>query len=175
MIDDKPLDLSVPREQPFFEGHELLNKHHALQGLTAQQEMFCKLIFTGMPQVDAYRRAYRVEHATSETVSHMAKRAAKTPRVVARLNQLHAAWQQRASLDGLIRRDEIARGIASIAFNEAVKPGDRLRAYEMLGKIGGIDLFKPGDGGAKPEDLSLDQVEQLLLAKLKALKTVSPT
>ena len=155
----------------------ILRKDIALQGLTAQQEMFCKLLFTGVTQSDAYRQAYHCENASPQTVQHMASRAAQLPKILARMNQLQARWEQRASLDALIRRDEIARGIAEIAFSPVAKETTRLKALELLGKIAGIDLFKHRDAGANPDSvdqLSIEQIERKLGERLAQLKDITP-
>ena len=156
----------------------ILRKDVALQGLTAQQELFCKLLFTGVSRPDAYRQAYHCENASPQTVSQMALRAEQMPKVQARLRQLQARWEQRASLDALIRRDEIARGIAEIAFSATAKETTRLKALELLGKIAGIDLFKHRDASQDQDDLdamSIDAIEAKLSARIAQLKNVTPS
>lgn len=164
LIDDNPLGILDPA--------------FALQGLTAQQELFCKLLFTGVQQPDAYRQAYHCQNASPETVMHMASKAAKNPKVVARINQLQVRWEQRASLDALISRDEIARGIAEIAFNPIEKTVYRIKALDMLAKLAGIDLYKRADKAddedAQVDKLSIEQIEERLAKRIAQLKDVTP-
>lgn len=147
----------------------ILRNDYALQGLTPQQELFCKLMYSGVPRIDAYRKAYNCENSSSETVSRMANNAAQLPMVLARMSQLQAAWEGRASLDLLISKDEVQRGIAKIAFDETAKNADRLKAFDMLSKMLGLYRAEARD----PKDSSnetLAEVEAKLIAKVNELK-----
>lgn len=146
----------------------VLRNDHALQGLTPQQELFCKLMFSGVPQIDAYRKAYNCENAAPETVSRSAVSAAQRPMVIARMRQLQEAWEGRASLDALISKDEVQRGIASIAFDQTAKNADRLKALDMLAKM--LGLYRAGDAPKDDSNETLAQVEEKLLRKVQELK-----
>lgn len=147
----------------------ILRNDHALQGLTPQQELFCKLMFSGVPQVDAYRKSYNCENALPETVQHMASMAAKKPMVVARMKQLQDRWEGRAALDALISKDEVQRSIASIAFDQTAKNADRLKALDMLSKM--LGLYRASEAPKDASNETLADVEAKLLDKIRQLKT----
>ena len=146
----------------------ILRNDHALQGLTAQQELFCKLLFSGVSQSDAYRKAYNCENAAPETVQQMAKHAAQKPLVIAHMRQLQEAWEGRASLDLLISKDEVQRGIASIAFDLTAKNADRLKAFDMLAKM--LGLYRAGEAPKDDSNETLADVEAKLFKRLAELK-----
>lgn len=153
----------------------ILRPGHALQGLTGPQEQFAYALFTGSSQADAYRHAHNCEHCAPETVQHMASMAARNPKVVARVRQLQMQRDERASLDHLISREEIARGLAEIAFNPVEKSADRIRALTALGNIGGIELFKPkGKQDDEPADMTVAEIESRLATALGKIKDITP-
>lgn len=130
----------------------------------------------------AYRKAYPDQTAsTDRTATSHAYEMERDARIVAQIRQSTPALQQQTNLVPRIEvsRDMVTQGIASIATNPNTKDNVRLRAYELLGKVAGIDLFREIHVTEKVhrtvEDIDRELKERLSsLAPMIEGKTVDP-
>ncbi len=149
----------------------VLDPRKPLQGLTAKQEKSAQLFFSGLDKTEAYRRAFNVGRDTkSETVSRAATRLFSLSKVRARIKQLQDAQTKELTQDNKASREEILGAIIKMAYDVELKPADRLRALQTLGKVRGIDLFKT-DGDDDTDTRTPEQVERELKSKLASLLT----
>lgn len=118
-----------------------LDPLRVFQGMTAKQEAYALARFRGLNQSDAYREAYSDEEKDPKQISRVAIELDKHPAIVARVMQLTAERMKFSSLLPHLSPEFVTDGIMRTAmFGE--KESNRLRAYELLGKMAGIDLFR---------------------------------
>lgn len=149
----------------------ILDPLRVFQGLTAKQEAYAMARFKGATQMEAYCAAYDVSGSSKETISRNALDADKHPGIVARVQQLTAERDKVSNLSVDLSREFVLNGIMRIALM-GQKETTQLRAYELLGKTAGIDLFRETTRvehvNRTPED-----VERELKAKLsEMMKTI---
>jgi hypothetical protein len=131
----------VPRRTP-----QTLDPSKAFQGLTVKMEAYCQARVAGANMVEAYGQAYSTENSSRETMYRASKELEANPRITARINQL-VDMRDQATLLGSnnlykqLSKQYVINGVMQLsqtASTDAVK----LRAFEMLGKTVGIDLFR---------------------------------
>lgn len=149
----------------------ILDPLRVFQGLTAKQEAYAMARFKGATQMEAYCAAYDVSGSSKETISRNALDADKHPGIVARVQQLTAERDKVSNLSVDLSREFVLNGIMRIALM-GQKETTQLRAYELLGKTAGIDLFRETTRvehvNRTPED-----VERELKARLgEMMKTI---
>ncbi len=149
----------------------VLDPLRVFQGLTAKQEAYAMARFRGANQYEAYCSAYDVEGCSRETIQRSAVDADRHPAIVARVQQLTAERDRASNLSADLSREFVINGIMRIAMM-GQKETTQLRAYELLGKTAGIDLFRETTRvehvNRTPED-----VERELKARLgEMMKTI---
>ena len=144
-----------------------LNPLRIFQGLTARQEVYALARFRGEGQRDAYKEAYGDDEKDPEAIRRRAHDLDRHPAVVARIGQLTADRMKHSSLLPHLSPEFVTDGIMRTAmFGE--KESNRLRAYELLGKVAGIDLFRETTR-VERVDRTAEDVDRELKAKLQAL------
>ena len=163
-----------------------LDPDDPFEGLTSKQQLFVMHSFSGMNDVEAYRKAYDCSNQADATVQSSASRAAQHPLVRAKLSQLVARREAQTTLLPTITRQWVIDGIREIARDKNVKPNTRLAAYVALGKVRSIDIFgaeaEPTAPKLTPEDMDrriLDMIRGMAStiegeAKDISLKPVTP-
>ena len=149
----------------------VLDPLRVFQGLTAKQEAYAMARFKGSTQREAYMLAYDTEGCTERTIHGAAMDLDRHPAIVARVQQLTAERDRVSNLSVDLSREFVLNGIMRIALM-GQKETTQLRAYELLGKTAGIDLFRETTRvehvNRTPED-----VERELKAKLsEMMKTI---
>lgn len=156
--------------RPQVRGQEL-REDRAFRGLTYAQEAYCQARARGSTQIAAYRHAHPDDSSLDVHIGRRAREYEADSRICARIRLIVEDISPKTNLVPLITRDFVQQGIAEIATNKAVKDNTRLRAFELLGKMPHIGLFK--DDGAPPDKTrSLEEVERELKEKLASILTV---
>jgi hypothetical protein len=144
-----------------------LDPLRVFQGLTAKQEQYALERFRGTGQAEAYRMAFGDENTTAETAKRHGFDLDRHPGIVARVHQLTASRMKQSSLLADLSPEFVTDGIMRTAmFGE--KESNRLRAYELLGKVAGIDLFRETTRIEKV-DRTTEDVDKELKQKLQAM------
>ncbi len=108
--------------------------------LTAKQKQFVQAVAAGATNREAYLQAYDVS-GSSSTISSTASRIAANPKVRAGIDQQTSVNRLRYSQNPLDIRNFVVDSLQHEA-RTAQKPGDRLRALELLGKLADVDAFQ---------------------------------
>lgn len=141
-----------------------LDEADAMQGLTTRQYRFVTLMFQGLNDTEAYRQAGYGAGMNAQSLGQAAHHAAKNPKVQAKLRELREKVDQQSTLAPSLSREWILNGIMEIAIN-GDKDSTRLRAFEDLGKVAGIDLFRETTRVERvtrtPEELDQELQERL--------------
>lgn len=148
----------------------VLDESDALQGLTSQQFHFALYSFMGDNDAEAYRKAYGYQDSVPGSDPALGQRAhvvANNPKVQAKLLELRAKQEVSASLVPLLSKSFVLNGVMQLAL-KADKDSTRLRAYELLGKTVGIDLFRETHVHEKRER-TIEEIDAELKERLKAL------
>ena len=144
-----------------------LDPDSGLQGLTSAQQVFVRLVHSGLNNSEAYRKAYPNE-AANPRVGWLANRLMQDANVNAKLVQLRTRAEEQSSLAPRINREYVIDGIKKIADSELVKPNTRLAAYIALGKTREVNLFG-SDPIEQPTQRSVDDIDRQLLAMLRGM------
>lgn len=118
-----------------------LDDESGLQGLTSKQYQFAIASFSGLSNVDAYRKVYDCDGMTDATIQKKASDVAHHPLVTAKLRELRVKVDSQTTLAPYLSRELVINGILGLA-TTATKESVRLGAYIALGKTVGIDLFR---------------------------------
>jgi hypothetical protein len=145
-----------------------LDPNDPYEGLTAKQQLFVTLSFSGLSNVEAYRQAYDCEGLAPGTIYDKAYLLAHEPLIKAKIKSLMAVRDSRATLAPWLTQNWILNGIANLA-QHAEKEAVQLAAYVALGKTAGIDLFRET---VRHEQVSrsVEDVETELKAKLDTMR-----
>ena len=108
--------------------------------LTAKQKQFVQAVAAGATNREAYLQAYDVS-GSSSTISSTASRIAANPKVRAGIDQQTSVNRLRYSQNPLQIREFVVDSLQHEA-RTAQKPGDRLRALELLGKLADVSAFE---------------------------------
>lgn len=139
-----------------------------MEGLTSKQWQFVQRVFNGANHTEAYRQTYDCSRMQDRTVQVSADELARHPAVVAKLSSMRREVERQSTLAPLITREFVLNGIMQIATN-GDKDSTRLRAFELLGKTVGVDLFREHIVKTT-EERSVADIEAELRRKLQSLK-----
>lgn len=112
--------------------------------LTVKQERFALLVAQGRPLSAAYRQAYNTASMAAKTVHEAASRLAHHCKITARIDALRAEIEARTQCESDGAASVVINTLLAIMEDPTVKPRDRLKASELLGRIRGVDLFGTG-------------------------------
>lgn len=134
-------------------------------GLTMGMESLCQNIVAGMPHGEAYRDAYQAKNLKPAAVYSRLYHVLKHPQVQARLQELWAEREAIASHTPQQLRLFVLERLMIEATNGHNTGSTRVRAVELIGKLGGVRAFEE-EGQAKSAG-ALDKGE--LVQRLSAL------
>lgn len=124
-------------------------------GLTLRQEQFAQNVMAGMSHAQAYRDAYNCHNLKPAVVYNRAYSVAINPRVRARTEALWAEREGRLSHTPAQLRLFVQERLHLEATNPDNPAGVRVRALELIGKIGRVKLFEPEQQeGEKNQDVA---------------------
>lgn len=113
-------------------------KEPARRRLTDAQEAFVLNIIDGMPQSEAYRKAYPNDRSSDAVVAKNASATLAKPHVRARyeflLEQIRKERARRSVMSAADVLEELTTIAASDIGNGDIKTSDKLKALELLGK-----------------------------------------
>ncbi len=118
-------------------------KNTAAQGLTAKQEAFCQAYVAGDTKgsaTAAYKAAYRADGMKAASIHREACVTLDNPKIAHRIDELNADIVQQHRLQGVSLRQRVQDGLLAEAMT-AESPAARVRAWELIGKLQGVDAF----------------------------------
>jgi hypothetical protein len=137
--------------------------------ITANQEVYCRLVALGWPITDAYRYCYACEASKPRTIERKAwDLANRNPATVSRIKELVDARVAGQLHQASYLRAHVVERLFAESTN-AREGGTRVRALELLGKIGEVGLFDPPKPGEMGPDLGLTDLRDKLRDRLKAM------
>lgn len=140
----------------------------ALEGLTSAQQIFVRLVHSGLTNTQAYRQAYNPVGRSDGSLSVAAHVVANDPKVQLKLRELRAKAEAQSTLAPMINKQVIVNGIHALA-TTATKESVRLAAYIALGKTRAINLF-----GSDPEppakERSPEDIDRQLLDLIRGMR-----
>lgn len=142
--------------------------------LTIKQEAFCQAIASGLypTQSAAYRIAYEAESMSAASISQEASRLMSDPRISARIDEIRALKQAGERLDSAKIRAHVIARLHIESLDPDSSPAARIRALELLGKLGGVAAFeRQAEDTSLPQDA--DTVTRALRERLEALAKAS--
>lgn len=107
-------------------------------GLTAKQEAFAQAVFEGQNFSEAYRIAYDAENMSAASIHRQAHELAHSPKVAARLDELHRQREHEQRMLRVSRADRTLQKLEEIALRPGDPDGTQVRALELLGKTMGL-------------------------------------
>lgn len=125
--------------------------------LTPKQEAFARAVAEGKSQADAYRIAFNVRPTTKpETIQNNASNLMRSTGVSARVAELKKDLANRS----LWTREQSVAVLSEIAFSEAAREGDRVRAVAELNSMHGFDApqkfdLSNSDGSLRPTTITI--------------------
>jgi len=138
--------------------------------LTMKQEAFAQAIASGLypNQAAAYRVAYDAEQMAASTIYQEASRLMADPRIAARIDEIKALKEAGERLDHAKIRAHVIARLHIESLDPDSSPASRIRALELLGKLGGVAAFeKQAEDTSLPQDA--DSVSKALREKLESL------
>ena len=128
--------------------------------MTVQKELFVQGLLAGKNQTEAYLFAFPEEKKKNKrTIQNKASLMAKRPEIIARLDELRAGTRQETEIT-LTQFILDLQKVALAQINPLVlKPGDKLRAMELLAKVLGFD-----QSAASPEYEDTTVIDRQVLA-----------
>jgi len=142
--------------------------------LTIKQEAFCQAIASGLypTQSAAYRIAYEAESMSAASISQEASRLMSDPRISARIDEIRALKEAGERLDSAKIRAHVIARLHIESLDPDSSPAARIRALELLGKLGGVGAFdRQTEDTSLPQDA--DTVTKALRERLEALAKAS--
>lgn len=127
-------------------------------GLTIRQEQFCQNVMAGMTHAQAYREAYNCHHIKPAVVYARAYAVATNPRAKKRMEELWALREGRLSHTPAQLRLFVQERLMIEALKEDNPASVRVRAVELIGKIGRVRVFD----AEQDNDKGNQSVEQLM-------------
>ena len=108
--------------------------------MTVQKELFVQGLLAGKNQTEAYLFAFPEEKKKNKrTIQNKASLMAKRPEIVHRLDELRVGAQQ----DTEVTLTQFVLDLQKLALAQInlsmLRPGDKLRAMELLAKVLGFD------------------------------------
>ena len=161
--------LRVVAEQPAEIVHLANGQGKNAHGLTSKQEAFAVGVGTrGETLAQAYRAAYDAASMAPASIHAEACRLMANPSIAARVNALVRAREVSVSLDAARIRAHVVDRLHQESIDPDSSPAARVRALELLGRMGAVALFAPAP---QQEDATPGQADlaATLEARLKAL------
>ena len=118
-------------------------KNTAASGLTAKQEAFCQAYVAGDAKgsaTAAYRAAYDADGMKPASIHKESCVLLDNPKVAGRIDELNADITAQQRLQGVSLRQRVQDGLLAEAMT-AESPAARVRAWELIGKLQGVDAF----------------------------------
>lgn len=141
------------------------------RGLTPKQERFALLVAEGHSLAEAYRQSYSVGETTKpSTIYRQGQILASKPAIAARITEEVNRLEGERRRGNREIREYLRDTLQGIISDVETRTSDRLRAVELLGKVGGVGLFveqkaeTENKAGTKEE---LAKLEQRLVALLR--------
>lgn len=101
--------------------------------LTIKQEKYCNERIKGKSQRQAYKAAYNADNMKDSTIDRTAFELEHSRKIAARLNYLRSL----NSKESIATKDDIAKSLSAIAYDDSKSDAIRLKAFEQLSKIQG--------------------------------------
>lgn len=133
-------------------------------GLTLRQEQFCQNVMAGMTHAQSYRDAYNCHNIKPAVVYQRAYSVATNPRVRKRMETLWEMREGRLSHTPAQLRLFVQERLMIEALKDDNPASVRVRAVELIGKIGRVRLFE-----ADQENSKENQSVETLLARITPL------
>jgi hypothetical protein len=108
--------------------------------LTAKQKKFAEEVAKGSPKAKAYREAYESQ-ALPQTQASEAYKLAQNPAIASMIEAQKLAIEAQKYTTPLHLRALTIHNLTQLALDQEVKPAQRLKALELLGKITEVALF----------------------------------
>jgi len=142
--------------------------------LTIKQEAFAQAMASGLypNQAAAYRVAYDAETMAPGTIYQEASRLMADPRIAARVDEIKGIKQAGERLNSAQIKAHVIARLHIESLDPDSSPASRIRALELLGKLGGVAAFeKQAEDTSLPPDA--DSVTKALRDRLEALAKAS--
>ena len=110
-------------------------------GLTAKQEAFAARVAAGDTLAASYRAAYDADAMSASAIHNEASRLMDHPGVAQRVNALVQAKQAKTQHDAARIRSYVIERLHVEASDTNNPPSVRVRAIELLGKLGDVGAF----------------------------------
>lgn len=138
--------------------------------LTVKQEAFCQAMASGLypSQSAAYRVAYDADDMLPTSINCEASKLMSNPNIAQRIEELRALKQAGERLDHAKIRAHVIARLHIESLDPDSSPASRIRALELLGKLGGVAAFeKPSEEASPTTDA--ESVSKALREKLESL------
>lgn len=142
--------------------------------LTVKQEAYCQLRASGKhaTQTAAYRLAYDCRGMASTSIHVEACKLEADPRIARRIEAIKEEKEAYSSLNAEQIRAHVVARLYIESIDADSPPSARVRAVELLGKLGGVAAFeRPTEDSNAPQDT--DTVTKALRDRLEALAKAS--
>ncbi|MFN7340154.1 MAG: hypothetical protein ACK5VI_03620 [Opitutia bacterium] len=139
-----------------------------------KQEAFCQAMASGLypSQSAAYRVAYDAEDMLPTSINCEASKIMSNPNIAQRIEELKALKQAGERLDSAKIRAHVIARLHIESLDPDSSPASRIRALELLGKLGGVGAFeRQAEDNSLPQDA--DTVTKALRERLEALAKAS--
>ena len=130
--------------------------------LTKKQAKFASLVARGQNKSQAYRSAYDARHMKSSSIKVEANKVSNLPHVAHAIKNLRENHEPTEISVEALTDDWIIEKLQQEATDESNPPHSRVRALEVLGKIGGLfdDQVKV-EACRSPDEIQKDLMEKL--------------
>lgn len=130
--------------------------------LTNKQAKFASLVARGQTKSQAYRSAYDARHMKQTSIKVEANKVSNLPHVADAIQSLRENHEPTERTVEALTDDWIIEKLQEEASDESNPPHSRVRALEVLGKIGGLfDKTVTVTTLKSPEELEKELVEKL--------------
>ena len=149
---------------------QAINPNMERPKLTVKQEAFCQAMASGLypSQSAAYRVAYDAEDMLPTSINCEASKIMANPNIAQRIEELKALKQAGERLDHAKIRAHVIARLHIESLDPDSSPASRIRALELLGKLGGVGAFeRPSEEASVSQDA--ETVSKALKAKLESL------
>jgi hypothetical protein len=153
---------------------QAINPNTERPKLTVKQEAFCQAMASGLypSQSAAYRVAYDAEDMLPTSINCEASKIMANPNIAQRIEELKALKQAGERLDHAKIRAHVIARLHIESLDPDSSPASRIRALELLGKLGGVAAFeRQAEDTSLPQDA--DTVTKALRERLEALAKAS--
>ena len=130
--------------------------------LTSKQAKFASLVARGQNKSQAYRSAYDARHMKQTSIKVEANKVSNLPHVADAIQSLRENHEPTERTVEALTDDWIIEKLQEEASDESNPPHSRVRALEVLGKIGGLfDKTVTVTTLKSPEELEKELKEKL--------------